>query len=399
MRISIISAVSIYLFLCLFFSCKSEKTNNIKLAFITDSKERGAFEAGSLRNSVQIAIDQKNSTGGIGGKNIELLVIDESSDSNAIKGKLENIISKNAVYGIISATYSKNTKNIIIPVSEANKIALISPTSSMGKVTSDNDYIFRLLLSDPMQAAAMAKYSKANLKCQNTGIIYENNDYSASLANDFKLYFQKSGGKIVFNESFNKLNDKTIKDILTGNNFDSLYLPVDITNAVRIADISKKAGLNIKILGADSLYTEGLFNASKEVIPNIYFTNSAKIKELSQKYKDFSKELLQKTGDLPGWFDVNSYDAANILISSIESIYKETYDSDKKDFKLSREKIKDHIYRTEFEGLLGKISFYRSGDAIRNTGIYQIDSETKNFTQIDLIIFDKESSKYLELKN
>jgi hypothetical protein len=95
----------------------------------------------------------------------------------------------------------------------------------------------------------------------------------------------------------------------------------------------------------------------------------------SQGDETFTRGRLHpKWGVDPDAFSQNSYDAANILIGAIEKVYNESSDSDKKAWKLDREKILEAVAATkEFPGVSGKITF-TNNDVRKAVGIYKTEN-------------------------
>jgi ABC-type branched-subunit amino acid transport system substrate-binding protein len=91
-------------------------------------------------------------------------------------------------------------------VSIPSKIVQISPASTSEKISTldDNDYIYRTVPMDALQAPALADVLMKDKKYKKVSIIYVNNDYGEGLAKGLKTSYEKLGGKVLEMVPYNK---------------------------------------------------------------------------------------------------------------------------------------------------------------------------------------------------
>ena len=117
----------------------------------------GAAIGQSARAAVQLAVDQVNALGGIGGQPVKLLVRSEGIDPTEAALSLQQLI-ENQVDVIIGPASSNNAIALVPRIVEAG-IAACSPTASAMALDDipDNGLFFRTVPSDSLQADAMAE--------------------------------------------------------------------------------------------------------------------------------------------------------------------------------------------------------------------------------------------------
>ncbi len=117
----------------------------------------GAAIGQSARAAVQLAVDQVNALGGIGGQQVKLLVRSEGTDATEAALSLQQLV-ENKVDVIIGPASSNNAIALVPRIVEAG-IAACSPTASALALDDipDKGLFFRTVPSDSLQADAMAE--------------------------------------------------------------------------------------------------------------------------------------------------------------------------------------------------------------------------------------------------
>ncbi len=163
----------------------------------------GAAVSGELTNSnatslqgVRYAAEEINKKGGILGKKIKLLVLDNISTPIGSAIAAEHAV-KAGVTAIVGSTWSSHSI-AIAKVAQPNGIPMISNMSTNPEVTKIGNYIFRTSFTDDFQGKIMARFARKNLKAD-TAVIFTDltSDFSLMLSAIFLENFEKSGGKVV----------------------------------------------------------------------------------------------------------------------------------------------------------------------------------------------------------
>ena len=140
-------------------------------------------------------------------------------------------------------------------VAENAKRVMLTPYATSPRVTEGRKYVFRACFDDNFQGLKLAQFAFSNLNSKTAAIVSDAGElYSQALANRFMESFEKSGGKILFNEKI--LSDSgRIEEV-----FESalklqpnvVFLPVYETFAARVVGAAiKKQDQGINFLGGD----------------------------------------------------------------------------------------------------------------------------------------------------
>ena len=144
------------------------------------------------QRGVKIAIDEMNAKGGINGRKLEAIYEDSKcnpKDGNAAAQKLVNI---DKVKVIIGGTCSGETLGAS-PITEANKVILISPSATSPDITKSGDFVFRLAPSDAYAGVVASDYAFKELNAKKAAVVSESTDYAQGLRRVFKENFAKLG--------------------------------------------------------------------------------------------------------------------------------------------------------------------------------------------------------------
>ena len=133
----------------------------------------GAAYGLPIQKSIKIALDEVNAKGGVNGRMLEPVYEDSKcnpKDGNAAAQKLVNV---DKVKVIIGGVCSGETMGAA-PITEANKVILISPSATSPDITKVGDFVFRVAPSDAYAGTVAAQYAYNELSARKAAIIAEN---------------------------------------------------------------------------------------------------------------------------------------------------------------------------------------------------------------------------------
>jgi branched-chain amino acid transport system substrate-binding protein len=242
------------------------------------------------------------------------------------------------------------------PICQANKIPMISPSSTNPEVTEKGDYIFRVCFIDPFQGTVMAKFAKDRLKAKNIAVLSDvAAPYSIGLAKFFKEKLVADGGTIVSEQKFSS-GDKDFKAQLTAIKAaspDAIFAPCYYTEAGLIVRQARQLGITVPLFGGDGWEAPELLQIGGEALEGCYYSTHYSPEDQAPAVQEFVKKFKAKNnGEVPDAMAALGYDSAMVLVDAIKRAG--TTDS---------AKLRDAIAATkEYSGVTGKTSL----DANRN---------------------------------
>jgi branched-chain amino acid transport system substrate-binding protein len=322
----------------------------------------------SAADGVELAFEEINKKGGIDGKKLKLVKVDNKSDAAEATNGAIKLISQDQVVAIIGASTSTNTL-AQVQVAQDNKVPLITPTGTNPTITNKdgkvNEYVFRTCFIDPFQGTVAAKFALDELKVKNAAVIIDtSSDYSKGLASAFKKSFEENGGKIVGEEAY-VAKDTDFRATLTrikSANPEFIFLPGYYEEVGLIVKQARELGINVPIMGGDGWDSPTLVEiAGPEALNNTFITNHYSANDPDEKIQSFVKAFKEKYNKTPDGFAALGYDTAYFIADAI-----------KRAGEANPEKIKEALAQTKDLALVsGVITLDENHDPIKSATILE----------------------------
>jgi branched-chain amino acid transport system substrate-binding protein len=258
------------------------------------------------------------------------------------------------------------------PIAQANKIPMITPSSTNARVTEVGDYIFRTCYIDPFQGALMAKFIVQQLKLSKVAIFTDiKNDYSVGLSEFFKKQLLELGGEVVIEQSYSA-GDIDFKAQLTAIRAakpEIIYTPAYYTDAGLISRQARELGIQVPLAGGDGWDSAKLFEIGGAALNGNYFSNHYSTESDAPNVQKFITAYRQKFGATPDSLAALAYDAMHLLADAMRRAND-----------LSGPVLRDAIAATkDFQGVTGSISFDANRNPIKPAVILQIKDGAARF--------------------
>lgn len=342
----------------------------IKIGFVTPLTGAASSYGQSSQKGLQLLEEQINKAGGINGKQVKFLSVDdEGKAASAVTGG-QKLINNDKVVAIVGPVTS-TCANSLAPICQQDQVPMITGTGTNEKITTAGDFIFRTCFIDPFQGKVMAKFATEDLKSKTAAILYNNgDDYSKGLADAFKSSFTSKGGSIVDTETYNT-GDKDFNAQLTKiapKNPDVLFLPDYYSTVAVIMKEARSTGIKSTFLGGDGFDSPQLFSIGGDAVNGAYFSNHYSSDDTSPEVVQFIKDYKAKFNSEPDAFAALTYDAGKVLLESI-----------KKAGSTDPTAIKDALKSYDGTVVCGHIKFDSDRNAVKSAVIIKTDGGKETF--------------------
>ena len=381
MKIRKIAAVAVTAVLTVTMLTGCTTFNNFKEAFLQQKKSSdvtiqiGIYEPMSGADSDAAKAEIKGIElahevyPNIGGKIVELVYSDNSSDIDAAETAINNLISKkpDVILGSYGSVYSMIAGK---PINDA-KIPAIAITNDNPLVTKNYPYYFRVCYVDSNQGDLLAKYVLEQKQETTAGVLIPNNDDVAmAMATTFvdrieaetenedaiTAYETYKPGQKDFTKPLKAIQESGVKSVL---------LPGDSADSANIINQAADLGMDVMFLGSTDwsskeFRSELISSVSKEHLAFVnFFTADDTINQESEKFLKAYHEKYGKDKE-PEDSVALGYDAYLIAINAINDAGN---DPSGKDIRKVLASAK------EFQGASGNITFNTEGDPLRSAQI------------------------------
>ena len=360
----------------------SEEGDTIKIGVNLELSGPVASYGTSEAAGIDLAVEEINAAGGIDGKEIKIVKVDNKSDNAEATSAATRLTDQEKVIAIIGAATSGATV-AQAQIANDKKVPLISPSGTSPNVTvrddgSVNEYVFRTSFIDPFQGTVAANFAANELNVKNVAIYADNaSDYSKGLAASFKEDFEAAGGKIVAQESY-VAKDSDFRSTLTrikSANPEFIFIPGYYEEVGLIVKQAREMGIDVPLMGADGWDSPVLLDlAGAEALNNTFTTNHYSSEDPDGKIQEFNKKFEDKYGKSPDAFNALGYDTVYLLADAI-----------KRAGGPDSTKIKDALAETtELELITGLYSVDENHHPIKSATILEyVDGETVFKTKVN----------------
>jgi branched-chain amino acid transport system substrate-binding protein len=355
--------------LCL--QCTKKNNNEILVGEYGSMTGSEATFGISTNKGIRLAFDEINAAGGLHGKQIKLITLDDQGKAEEAAQAVTRLITQDKVVAVIGEVASTRSM-AAAPIAQQYKVPMISPSSTNPKVTEIGDYIFRVCFIDPFQGSVMAKFAIENLKVKKVAILRDvKSDYSMGLADFFAAKVKELGGEVVSDVSYSS-GDSNFKAQLTkikGTSPEAIFIPGYYTDVGLIAKQAKELSLTAPLLGGDGWDSAKLSEIGGASINGNYFSNHYTTESQEPHVVEFINKFKSKYNETPDGLAALGYDAAKILAEAIKTSNEVT----SVQIRDALAKIKD------FAGITGKITIDANRNAIKSAVVVKVDGVNRRY--------------------
>jgi len=334
-----------------------DSNNHIKIGVFLSLTGATATYGVSALNSFKLATEEVNAAGGIRGRQVELIVGDDHSNTSEVAGIVTKLIKQDTVHALLAEPISTRAM-AAAPIAQENKVVMISPAAVKPELTVQGDYIFRACFISPVEGAAIARFATAKLKAKRAAIILDQkNDYATVLAGFFSESFRGFGGEIVSQQHY-EVNDKDIAaqiKAIAAARPDIVFAPGFYSTAGLVAREFKRQRVKATLIGSDGWDSPSLLEGAGDAFAGVYFANHFWVGSREPLVRKFVADHQAKFGLAPDAGSATAYDAARLLFDAI----KRAHSTDAASIRAALATTKN------FPGVTGRITI----DAHRNARV------------------------------
>jgi branched-chain amino acid transport system substrate-binding protein len=311
-----------------------------------------------MRRAAELAVEEINAAGGVGGRPIELVARDDFGDTDSAVAVANQLVDAGVV-AVVGHVYSGTTL-ASAPVYNAAGITQISPSSSSPDVTYAGDYTFRVCPSDLQQGASLARFAAERLGLRRGTILYLNDEYGRGIRATFAREFAQLGGTIDAADPY--LGDRPevgpfLERLAKRNTSQFIFVGGNRAEAEVVLRVARARGIRVPVLGGDAL--EGLEQAG-DIAEGTYISNAYLASFDTPKNRAFVEAYQKKypTALPPNQPAAATYDALYMLKGILERTGT------------SPAAIRDAVAKVgreapAYSGVTGEIAFDEQGDVPR----------------------------------
>lgn len=371
--LKVIATLAITGLVSTFAGCSSSGTSatsgnadkEIKIGTFGPYTGDAATDGIQARDGALLAVEQINKKGGVLGKQIKLVTMDDQAKAPESMNVVQKLIQQEKVTALVSGSYSTPTKTVA-PVVQQAKIPMVVAYAVNPAITQGGNSVFRAIYAGPAQGAAMAEYAVKEKKLKKIAVLNVNNDYGNTNGEGFANQVKKLGGEVVISRNFVD-GTKDFKALLTAvkeKNPEAIYIGSYYNEAAQICSQARQLEITVPIFGDDGFDSPKFIELGGKSVEGAIFTTPFFREEPRQIVQDFIKAYKEKYNREPDMLSAQAYDSVLVLADAI----KRANSTDK-------EAIRKALSETKgFEGVTGKFSFDDKNEVIKPVIITKVEN-------------------------
>ena len=313
--------------LSLLTACGNGSANTFKIGGIGPLSGDVAVYGLAVRNGAQIAVDEINAAGGIGGVEIEFKMEDDVHNPETAVNAYNSL--KDWGMKILMGTVTSGPCTAVVAYSSADNMFQLTPSASSLDVVKDNTNVFQMCFTDPNQGIVSADFIGQGLTANDgslvtkVAVIYDNADnYSSGIYTKFVEAAANQSFEIVSAEAFTGENstDFTVQvQKARDAGAQLVFLPIYYQAASLILAQAATIDYNPIYFGCDGL--DGILsveNFDTSLAEGVMHLTPFDANAADAKTKAFVAEFQKRHGEVPNQFAANAYDAIYTLKAAIE---------------------------------------------------------------------------------
>ena len=327
----------------------------ILIGFVGGTSGRAADLGVAGRDSVQLAIEERNQGGGISGRRLQLIVKDDEQDPEVAKRVVQELINEGVAAIIGPMTSAMGAA--VAPIADQAKILLVSPTVTTEELSGKDDHFFRVSSTTREFARRTALYQLKTNRMRRVAAVYDlgNRAFSENWLKNFTEAFAQ-GGQVVLTLGFQVGNDTTFLSIaqeLLADDVDGVLIIANSMDSALLCQQIRKLDARIPIVLSDWGGTERLLELGGKAVEGVNVVQTFDRNSSAPRYQAFRQTYLERFHREPGFPGVYSYDATTVVLDALSQ-------------RQGEQSLKETVLAVRtFEGLQSSFSFDDYGDVKR----------------------------------
>jgi len=302
-------------------------------------------------SGAQMAVAQINAKGGVNGKKLEAVLIDDVCEPKQAVAVANQIVNQKIKY-VVGHLCSGSTQ----PASklyEEEGILMITPAATNPAITQQKyKMVFRTIGTDDQQGPTAGEYIAQTIKPKKLAILHDKQQYGEGIAKEVDKTVKAAGIKPVLFEGINKgqTDFSALITKMKKEGVDFVYYGGYHPELGLLLRQSKEQGFDATYMGPEGVGNKDISAIAGPASEGLLVTLPADF-STNPENADLVKAFKDKNQDPTGPFVMPSYAAVQIITDAIKGAKTE-----------DAVKLADYIRKNSFDTPIGKVAFKDNGD-------------------------------------
>jgi branched-chain amino acid transport system substrate-binding protein len=348
---------------------------NVKIGCLVPLTGKGAEWGQGAKPSMEIAVEEINAKGGIGGLPIQLICYDDQTLESEALQQMSRLVDRDKVLAVVGPCFSGPFETIAPQLDDRFKTPIDSYCSAKTGLSAMSKWAFRNTLTSDKQLKPVVDVWLKEYKIKKVVIIYDAEDAvsKGEGAGVLPKLLKDHGVEILDSLTYRTKDTDYSAQVTKAKSLgaEGIALGACYQNAAAIAKEMQKQGLNVPIIGGACAGAPGYIEIAGKAAEGTYMSTAAWLDDPRPEVQAYVKKIKPKlNGALPPYSGPRSYD----IVYSFKYCFEMAGITNKPaDLDSDRDKIRQCLGTLkDFPGVAGPITMDEVRDGTGITAILKV---------------------------
>ncbi|HEY9273668.1 MULTISPECIES: branched-chain amino acid ABC transporter substrate-binding protein [Achromobacter] len=305
-----------------------------------------------VREGVDTAVERINAAGGINGKKLETVVIDDGCEPKQGPVAANRVV--NSKIGFVVGHVCSGATIAAADIYNNEGVVMVTPSATSPALTDGKNYefIFRTIGRDDQQGPAAAKFILDKIKPKKVAVLHDKQSYGQGIATAVKNDLEKGGVAVAVFEGINA-GDSDYSAVITklkSQGVDFVYYGGYHPEMGLLLRQAAEQGVKAKWMGPEGTGNPDINAIAGDAVEGMLLTLPADFTQNAGN-ADIVKAFEAKKRNASGAFQMTAYTATQVIADGIKGAGSD-----------DPTKVAKYLHANSFDTPIGKVSWNKQGD-------------------------------------
>jgi len=297
---------------------RPKETGVVRVFVLTSSQAPLRDQGTMFRLGVQLAADDINAAGGVGGKRLEL-AFDESGCDSAEAAKAAERAAEDDTVALVLGPLCSQAAHAVEPVLCAADLPAILPVASAEYLAHPSPVLFRMVPSDGEQARLLGLVAAREMGIRRVAVLFENSAYGQVVRSAFGQEAARQGISVLFERPYTRKAAETEASLaaLARLRPEAVLLAGDPEMGAVVARTAARLKLRLRFLATSLMAERTLLDLGGNAVEGFTLVEPFVFEPASEAAQQFLRRFQSRFGQRPTWIAASAYDALRLAAGAI----------------------------------------------------------------------------------
>jgi branched-chain amino acid transport system substrate-binding protein len=305
-----------------------------------------------VREGIDTAVERINATGGVMGKTLETVVIDDGCEPKQGPVAANRVV--NSKIGFVVGHVCSGATIAAADIYNNEGVVMVTPAATAPALTDGKryDFIFRTIGRDDQQGPAAAKFILDVAKPKTVAVLHDKQSYGQGVATSVRDGLEKAGMKVAMFEGINA-GDSDFSAVITklkSAGADFVYYGGYHPEMGLLLRQASEQGLKAKFMGPEGVGNPDINAIAGAAVEGMLLTLPSDFSQ-NPANAEIVKAFEAKKRNPSGAFQLSAYAATQVIADAIKGAKSTDADA-----------VAKYMHANSFDTPIGKASWNKQGD-------------------------------------